>query len=118
VAQCLHEGETQAVLLRKKGPVRCRAVPCRALYPEFLSKGTRLRSVKSGKPLTGERNIREKKYIALMGFAQGTEGKERYRRESVISGESYIRVPLYIPFCSRTLPVPSKLLGPVVFQTI
>jgi len=27
-----------------------------------------------------------------MGFAQGTEGKERKRRESVISGERYIRV--------------------------
>jgi len=30
-----------------------------------------------------------------MGFAQGTEEKERKRRESVIPGERYIRVPLY-----------------------
>jgi len=51
VAQCLHEGETQAVLLRKREPVGRRAVPGRALYPEFSSKGTRLRSVISGKAL-------------------------------------------------------------------
>ena len=51
MAQCLHEGETRAVILRKKGPVRRRAVPGRALYPEFFSEGTRLRSVKSGKAL-------------------------------------------------------------------
>jgi len=30
-----------------------------------------------------------------MGFAKGTEEKEHKRRESVISGERYIRVPLY-----------------------
>ena len=35
----------------KKGPVRRRAVPGRALYPEFSSEGTRLRSVISGKAL-------------------------------------------------------------------
>ena len=49
MAQCLHEGETRAVFLRKKGPVRRRALPGRALYPEFLSEETELRSVKSGK---------------------------------------------------------------------
>jgi len=36
-----------------------------------------------------------KTYIALMGFAQGTGGKERSKRESVISGERYIRVSLF-----------------------
>ena len=51
MAQCLHEEETRAVLLRKKGPVRRRAVPGRALYPECLSEGTRQRSVQSGKAL-------------------------------------------------------------------
>ena len=78
MAQCLHEGETRAVLLREKGPVRRRTVPGRALYPEFLSEGTRL----IGALKAGKRNIRGalypgKIYIALMGFAQGTEGKER-----------------------------------------
>jgi len=82
VAQCLHEGETQAVLLRKKGPVRCRAVPCRALYPEFLSRGTRLRSVKSGKPLSGERNIREKNTLLLWTLPKGP------REKSVIGGKA------------------------------
>ena len=48
-AQCLHEEETQAVLLRKKGPVRRRSVPGRALYPDLLSERTRLRSFESGK---------------------------------------------------------------------
>ena len=43
MAQCLHERETQAVSLRKKGPVCRRAVSDRALYPEFLYEGTRLR---------------------------------------------------------------------------
>jgi len=57
-------------------------VPGRALYPKFQSNGTRLRSVESGKAL-----YPGKTYIALMGFSQGTEGKERKRRESVISGE-------------------------------
>jgi len=51
VAQRLHEGEMRAVLLSKKEPVRRRAVPGRAFYPEFLSDGTRLRSVKSGRAL-------------------------------------------------------------------
>ena len=95
MAQCLREGKTQAELLRRKGLVRRRAVPCRALYPEFLSKGTRLRRVKSGKVFYPGSVISGKKYIAPTGFAQGTDGKERYRRESVISGERYIRVPLY-----------------------
>ena len=60
------------VILRKKKPVRRRVVPGRALYPEYLSKGTRLRSVKSGKTL-----YPGKTHIALMGFSRGTEGKER-----------------------------------------
>ena len=66
MAQCLHEGETRAVILRKKGPVRRHAVPGRALFPEFFSEGTRLRSVKSGKALlSGERYIREKHTMLL-----------------------------------------------------
>ena len=76
MAQRLHEEETRAVILRKKGPVRRRAVPGRALYPEFFSEGTRLR----GALKAGTRYIRGalypgKRYNALMGFAQGTEGK-------------------------------------------
>jgi len=79
VAQCLHEGRnaSSTVLLRKKGPVRRRAVPGRALYPDFLSKMTRLRSVKSGKALYPGSAISGEKYIAFMGFAQGNERKER-----------------------------------------
>ena len=60
MAQCLHEGETREVLLHKKGPVRRRAVPGRAIYREYLPEGTELRSVKSEKALAGERYIREK----------------------------------------------------------
>jgi len=60
-----------------KGPVRRRAVPGRALHPEFLPEGTRLRSVKSGKSLYPGSAFKGKTYIACMGFAQGTEGKER-----------------------------------------
>jgi len=59
--------------LRKKGPVRRRAVPGRALYPEFLPEGTELRSVKSGKALYRLSAMSTKKtYIDIMGFAQGT----------------------------------------------
>jgi len=61
----------------QKGPVRRRAVPGRALYPEFSSEGTRLRSVKNGKAIYPGSALSGKTCIALMGFAQGTKGKER-----------------------------------------
>jgi len=59
-------------------------VPDRALYPDFLFKGTRLRSVKSGKSLYPGSAISGKKYIALMGFAQG----KGLREKSVIGGKA------------------------------
>jgi len=89
----LAQGKTRAVLLRKIGPVCRRAVPGRALYPEFLTNGGALNA---GKRYIWGALYPEKTYIALMDFAQGTEGKERQSRESVISGERYNRVPLYM----------------------
>ena len=77
MAQCLHEGETRAALLRKKGSVLRCAVPRRAFYPEFQSEGTRLRSVKSGKAFIRGALHPGTTCIAFMGFAQGTEREER-----------------------------------------
>jgi len=70
-------------------------VLCRAerYIRTFYLKGPERGALKASYPGSA---ISGKKYIAFMGFARGTEGKERYRRESVISGERYIRVPLYI----------------------
>jgi len=67
VVQCLHKRETRAVL-RKKGPVHRRAMPGRTgtLYPEFLSEGTRLKSVKSGKALYPGSAISGKKHTLLL----------------------------------------------------
>jgi len=87
VAQCLNEGETQAVLLRKKGWFA--AVLCRAerYIRNFYLKGPDWGALKAVKRYIRGAQYPGKKYIALMGFAQGTEEKELYRRESIISGE-------------------------------
>ena len=65
-------------------------MPGRALYPEFLPEGTSLRSVKSGKALYPGSGLSRKTYIALVGFAQGTEEKRVLK-----TGKRYIRGALY-----------------------
>ena len=77
MTQCLHEGATRAAYYVKNEPVCRQAVPGRPLHPEFLSEGTRLRSVKSGIALYPGSAICGRTYIARTGFAQGTEEKER-----------------------------------------
>jgi len=77
---------------------RFAAVLCRAerYIRKFSLKGPDCGALKAGERYIQGALYPGKTYIALMGFAQGTEGKERKRRESVISGERYIRVPLYL----------------------
>jgi len=58
-------------------------------------KGPDWGALKAGKRFIRGALCPGKTYIAPMGSAQGTEEKERKRRESVMSGERYIRVPLY-----------------------
>ena len=78
MAQCLHEGETLAVLLRKNRPVRRRAVAGRALYHQnFYLGGADRGALKTGKRYIWGALYPGKTSIPLMGFAQGTEGKER-----------------------------------------
>jgi len=90
VAQCLHEGETRAVFLRKKGPVRRRAVPGRALDPEFLSEGTRLRSIISGKALYPGSALFGKNIHCSYGVCPRDRGKRALK-----AGKRYIRGALY-----------------------
>jgi len=90
VALCLREGETRAVLLRIKGPVRRRAVPGRALYPEIFSEGTRLRSVKSGKALYPGSAISGKDIHCSYGLCLRDLGKRALQ-----AGKRYIRGALY-----------------------
>ena len=90
MAQCLHEGEARAVSLRKKGPVRHRAVLGRALYPEFLSEGTRLRSAKSGKALYPGSAISGKNIYCSYGLCPRDGGKRALK-----AGKRYIRGALY-----------------------
>jgi len=71
-------------------------VLCRAerYVRNFYLKGPDRGALKEGKRYIRGALYPGKTYIALMGFAKGTEEKEHKRRESVISGERYIRVPL------------------------
>jgi len=68
---------------KQKGPVRRRAVLGRALYPEFFSEGTRLRSVNGGKSfISEERFIREKYTLLLRALPKGP------RKKSVKGGKA------------------------------
>jgi len=57
-------------------------VPGTALYPEFFSEGTRLRSVKSRKALYRGSAIREKHTLLLWALPKGL------REKSVIGGKA------------------------------
>jgi len=83
-------GETRAVLLCKKGPVRRRTVPGRALYPEFLFEGTRLRGAKSGKALYPGSAVSGKIIHCSYGLCPRDRGKK-----TVKAGKRYIRGALY-----------------------
>jgi len=86
VAQCLHEEETRAVLLRRKGPVRRCALPGRALYPDFLSQGTGLRSVISGKALYPGSAMSGKNIHYALGLCPRDQVKRALK-----AGKRYIR---------------------------
>ena len=90
MTQCVHEGETRAVLLRMKQPGRRLAVPGRALYPEFLPEGTELRSVKSGKALYRGSAISGKNIHCSYGLCPRDLGKR-----ALSAGKRYIRGALY-----------------------
>jgi len=81
MAQCLHEGETRAVLLRKTGPVCHCVVPGRSLYPDFLSERTRLRSVKSGKALNHGSAISRENIHCSNGLGPRDRGKRALKAE-------------------------------------
>jgi len=70
VAQCLHEGETRAVLLRKKGPVRRCAG--QSVISGIFTRRDNWGALKAGERYIGGALYPEKTYIALTGFAQGT----------------------------------------------
>jgi len=90
VAQCSHEGETRAVLLRKKGLVRRCSVPVRAFHAEFLSEGTRQRSFKSGRALYPGSAISGKNIRCSYGLCPRDPGKRALK-----AGKRYIRRALY-----------------------
>jgi len=73
-----------------KEPFRRRAAPGRALYPEFLPEGTRLRSAKSGKSLYPGSALSGKNIHCPDGLCPRDRGKSASK-----AAKRYIRGALY-----------------------
>jgi len=76
--------------MRKKGPVRRRAVPDRALYAELLSEGTRLRSVNSRKASYAGSAVSGKNMNCSYGLCPRDRGERAFK-----AGKRYIRGASY-----------------------
>jgi len=97
----LARGRNASSIVRKKRPVRRRAVPGRALYPEFLLEGTRLRSVKSGKALYPGSALSGKNIHCSYGLCPRDRGEIALK-----AGKRYIRGAFYL---SSTVPTYGRL---------